>query len=196
MPILDYLNKILTYQIQLKHPVISLLQPGLSEREILLKTSLIPIQIPREMINLYMWRNGTLAPESSTLGDMQFFYGYHLCSLEEALLSFQEGYSIWQKFYKMEFCSLFEDGAGGCCGVIPNQDSLVSPVIQITELGKNIIYSNLTKMMETIASCYENGVFWIGQNGYLDADLKKYGDIALRLNPEIEYWQKRVKGEI
>ncbi len=42
--------------------------------------------------------------------------------------------------------------------------------------------------LKTLCAFYENGVYHLDDDGYLDYDFEKQGEIGARLNPGIHYW--------
>lgn len=193
-PLIDSLDHILEWHRQNETPVARLIQPGLSEDEILSKLKALPFKLTREFVELYKWRNGVSA---GAQGDGASFFEYHhFLPLDEALDGFQISYPIMKEFYELtDWIQVFQDPAGDGYGLSGGaQTAEQAPVVLLFEgEGVQVVFESLTKMMETVlASLKEGAMTW--QDGELETDFFAWGEIAHRLNPGIKYWRDYVKG--
>jgi hypothetical protein len=190
----DSLDHILEWHRKYDTPVARLIQPGLSEDEIVEKLKVVPFKMSREFIELYKWHNGVPLEQGKAAAS---FFEYHcFLPLDEALADFEMSYPIVQEFYEltdwvMVFRDPASDGYGLSGGAVPSD---AAPVVFLFEgEGVQVVFDSLAKMMETVAQAFDEGVMtW--QEGELDTDFFAWGEIAHRLNPGIQYWRDYVKG--
>jgi len=183
-----YLDQILNWHTTLGSPLAKSLQPGLSVSEIRRKIAVLPFRMPEEFVELYAWRNGTPARNQDWVSLIEF---HRFLTLEEAIEMFQVSYPIMKEFYeKTDWIMTFEDGSGDGYGVSAvEKDTSRAPVVFLFEgEGINIVFENLTQMMKTMVACFDVGVFTLGGEGDLEIDFFKLGEVAHRLNPNIDYW--------
>jgi hypothetical protein len=194
MNLTDYLEQILEWHRKNQTPVAQLLQPGLSEDEILTRLEPVPFKMSREFVELYKWRNGM---DTGGLRDDNSLFEYHaFLPLDEALSNFEISYPIMKEFYELtDWIQVFADAAGDGYGLSGAEQVVErAPVVFLFEgEGVQVVFESLTKMMETVAASFEQGVMtW--DEGQLEIDFFGWGEVAHRLNPEIKYWRDYVKG--
>lgn len=83
---------------------ISYLQPGLTYDEIEEKVKDLPFRLPKEVYELYQWRNGLTINDSK----IEFFPGYQFLPLEEVL---KERYIVsknWEFLLPFAWFSVFK----------------------------------------------------------------------------------------
>jgi hypothetical protein len=184
----QYLDQILDWHTRLGSPLSAHLQPGLIENEILKKIAVFPFKMPEEFIELYMWRNGTPARDQGWVSFMEY---HRFLPLEEALDIFRETHPIMQQFYEIsDWVMTFMDSSGDGYGISAVKESgPTAPVVFLFEgEGVNIVFESLAQMLKTIVASFEAGVFSLGGDGDLETDFYKFGEVAHRLNPDIDYW--------
>jgi len=86
---------------------------------------------------------------------------------------------------------IFANGGGDFYAVVcKNVRTEESPVLGFL-LGEEehpVEYSGVTSMMNTIAECFEQGVFYQTSEGYLEADDMFQIKIAQKYNPDVSIW--------
>jgi SMI1/KNR4 family protein SUKH-1 len=192
--LIDSLDHILEWHKQNGTPVAHLIQPGLSEDQILSKLEAVPFKLSLEFVELYKWRNGVSVGEAGE--DASFFEYHHFLPLDEALDGFQVSYPIMKEFYELtDWVQAFQDPAGDGYGLSGGpQVADQAPVVFLFEgEGVQVVFESLTTMMETVRAAFDEGAMtW--QDDQLDTDFFAWGEIAHRLNPGIKYWRDYVKG--
>ena len=88
--ITQLLNEIEKSLQQLDHPCVDHLNPGISSLKIQELFEEIPLQPTQDLRALYTWRNGSEDSEGITLGELAFFPGFYLMSLEESIQTYLE----------------------------------------------------------------------------------------------------------
>ena len=93
----DALEIILNWLQQNKPSYASSLQPGLVYEEIEQKVKNLPFRLPREVYELYQWRNGVCISKGEKIA--QFFHGYTytFLSLENAIDEYNQLMGLWDE---------------------------------------------------------------------------------------------------
>ena len=101
------LNEIEKCLQQLDHSCVDHLNPGLSSQKIQELFEKIPLHPTQDLRALYTWRNGSKDCEGITLGELAFFPGFYLMSLEESIQTYLElrETDAWDKFWFPIFAS-------------------------------------------------------------------------------------------
>jgi hypothetical protein len=196
MSLIDSLDHILEWHAKNQTPVARLIQPCLSEDEILTRLQAIPFKLSREFVELYKWRNGVAWNAGGETEDTNFLEYHRFLPLDEALSGFQTSYPIMKEFYDLtDWVQVFQDPASDGYGLSGGPEaSEEAPVVFLFEgEGVQVVFESLGKMMETVAAALDEGAMtW--QEGELDTDFFAWGEIAHRLNPGVQYWRDYVKG--
>lgn len=144
------------------YPMNDSLGPGLSEHEIRSRTAALPFDLPKEIIELYQWRNGQ-SPDYNVF----LFRDQRFLPLDEAL----DAYRMMQTYFvpalggvdvgvDLTGCFPFA-GFEGASYVVPCRgQKLVQgcalPIISVFE-GIEAHFLSFATMMDTIVSWYEKG---------------------------------------
>ena len=190
--ITQLLNEIEKSLQQLDHPCVDHLNPGLSSQKIQELFEEIPLQPNQDLHALYAWRNGSKDSEGVTLGELAFFPGFYLMSLEESIQTYMElrARDIWNKFW----FPIFASGGGDFYAMI------LAPEAQGQILGfyvfeeeAQVEYRSLKSMLTTFKVCYDQGIIFRNEQGYLDMDYRKHAEVAYEINPDVKIWQEFLK---
>ncbi len=152
MSLIDSLNHILEWHRKNDTPVARLIQPGLSEDEILGKFKAVSFDLSPELRELYRWHDdpgmsedemrGKLGPVPFKLSrefielykwhngvaldpaqDDSFFEFHRFLPLDEALSDFQMSYPIMKEFYELtDWVQVFQDPASDGYGISGGPD--------------------------------------------------------------------------
>ena len=177
--ITQLLNEIEKSLQQLDHSCLDHLNPRLSSQQIQELFEKIPLQPTQDLCALYTWRNG-------------FFPGFYLMSLEESIQTYLElrAKNGWDKswfpifasgggdFYAMNLAS---EGQGQILG------------FYVFEEEAQVEYQSLESMLATLKACYEQGIIFRNEQGYLDMDYRKHAEIAHDINPDLKIWIEFLK---
>ena len=190
--ITQLLNEIEKSFQQLNHPCVDHLNPGLSSQKTQELFEEIPLQPNQDLHALYTWRNGSKDSEGITLGELAFFPGFHLMSLEESIQTYLElrERNGWNKFWFPIFAS-----GGGDFYVM-----FLAPEAQGKILGfyvfeeeAQVEYLSLKSMLATLKTCYEQGIIFRNEQSYLDMDYRKHAEVAHEINPDVKIWLEFLK---
>ena len=190
--ITQLLNEIEKSLQQLDHSCLVHLNPGISSQQIQELFEKIPLQPTQDLRALYTWRNGSKDCEGITLGDLAFFPGFYLMSLEESIQTYQElrKTSTWNQCW----FPIFASGGGDFYAMI------LAPEAQGHILGfyvyeeePQVEYQSLESMLQTFKVCYKQAIVFRNEQGYLDMDYRKHAEIAHEINPDLKIWLEFLK---
>ena len=190
--ITQLLNEIEKCLQQLDHSCLDHLNPGISSRQIQELFEAIPLQPTQDLRALYIWRNGSKDCERITLGELAFFPGFYLMSLEESIQTYLElsAKDAWDK----SWFPIFASGGGDFYAMnlaIEAQGEMIG--YYIYEEEPQIEYNSLESMLQTFKECYKQGIIFQNEQGYLDMDYRKHAEIAHELNPDLKIWLEFLK---
>ena len=193
--ITQLLNEIEKSLQQLDHPCVDHLNPGISSQKIQELFEKIPLQPTQDLHALYAWRNGSKDCEGITLGELAFFPGFYLMSLEESIQTYLELKETddWEK----SWFPIFASGGGDFYAMI------LAPEAQGKILGfyvfeeeAQVEYLSLKSMLATLKTCYEQGIIFRNEQGYLDMDYRKHAEVAHEINPDVKELIEEVENNL
>ena len=185
--ITQLLNEIEKCLQQLDHPCVVHLNPGISSQQIQEQFKEIPLQPNQDLHALYAWRNGSKDSEEITLGELAFFPGFYLMSLEESIQTYLElsARDAWDK----SWFPIFASGGGDFYALNLSQGAQGQILgFYVFEEKAQVEYRSLESMLTTLKNCYEQGIIFRNEQGYLDMDYRKHAEIAHDINPEVKIW--------
>ena len=190
--IIQILNEIEKSLQQLDHPCVEYLNSGISSQQIQELFEEIPLQSTQDLRSLYSWRNGSKDCEGITLGELAFFPGFYLMSLEESIQTYLElrARNVWDKSWFLIFAS-----GGGDFYAMNLAPEVQGEMIgyYIYEEEPQIEYQSLESLLITFKACYKQGIIFRNERGYLDMDYRKYAEIAHEINPDVKIWLESLK---
>ena len=190
--ITQLLNEIEKCLQKLHHSCVDHLNPGISSQQIQELFEKIPLQPTQDLRALYTWRNGSEDSEGITLGELAFFPGFYLMSLEESIQTYLElrARDTWDK----SWFPIFASGGGDfyAMNLAPEAQGQILGFYVFEEEGQ-VEYWSLKSMLATLKACYEQGIIFRNEQGYLDMDYKKHAEIAHEINPDVKIWIEFLK---
>lgn len=185
--ITQLLNEIEKCLQQLDHSCLDHLNPGISSQQIQELFEEIPLQPTQDLRALYTWRNGSEDSEGITLGELAFFPGFYLMSLEESIQTYLElrARDGWDKFW----FPIFASGGGDfyAMNLAPEAQGQILG-FYVYEEEPQVEYQSLESMLQTFKECYKQGIIVQNEQGYLDMDYRKHSEIAHDINPDLKIW--------
>ena len=190
--ITQLLNEIEKSLQQLDHSCVDHLNPGITSLKIQELFEEIPLQPNQDLHALYAWRNGSKDCEGITLGELAFFPGFYLMSLEESIQTYLElrERNGWDKFW----FPIFASGGGDfyAMNLAPESQGQILG-FYVFEEEAQVEYRSLKSMLATLKVCYEQGIIFRNEQGYLDMDYRKHAEIAHDINPDLKIWIEFLK---
>lgn len=190
--ITQLLNEIEKSLQQLDHSCLDHLNSGITSLKIQELFEEIPLQPNQDLHALYAWRNGSKDCEEITLGELAFFPGFYLMSLEESIQTYMElrARNGWDK----SWFPIFASGGGDFYAMIlalEGQGQILG--FYVYEEEPQVEYQSLESMLATLKACYEQGIIFRNEQGYLDMDYRKHAEIAHDINPDLKIWLEFLK---
>ncbi len=165
------------------------LQQGLAPGAVQTKLKSIGLASTLELESLYGWRNGTESGGSASLDDIHLFPGFHLLSLEDAIVNYQS--FVTDDRWEYGWLPVFANG-GGDFYVVNGSLAGAGAVrhFRIEEAEHPIEFSSLSAMLATLAEGFDRGVFYVDRRGYLEMDDLVFDRLASELNPDVNFWRE------
>ena len=180
--VIETLGKIEKW-LQLNCPsVASFPYPGLTNGQIEELTKNLPFKLPKEVQELYTWKNGTRHGDG--------FFPFHVFySLEESLGFNHNIVDYWDEAQSMSLHSLvlFSENKSFFFTVGSCEEKESSP-IWVMHMGDEpvICFQSLASLLLMMAECYKTGAYYIDSKGYLEEDTIKSSLIFSKYNPDIK----------
>lgn len=190
--ITQLLNEIEKSLQQLDHPCLVHLNPGISSQQIQELFEEIPLQPNQDLHALYAWRNGSKDRDGITFGELAFFPGFYLMSLEESIQTYLKlsARDAWDK----SWFPIFSSGGGDFYAMILTPEAQGQILgVYVYEEEPQVEYRSLESMLIALKNCYEQGIIFRNEQGYLDMDYRKHAEIAHDINPEVKIWLEFLK---
>lgn len=160
------------------------LQPGIGSDEVgmLLEGAGLPSDECVEA--LYSWRNGTQTTDV-TIDEIAIFPGFYLLSLEDAVITYRT-MAVAGPRWDAVWLPVFADGGGDYYVVeLGGQSSGWVRHFQIDELEHPYEFRSLTEMVVTLAAAFDQNVFIVDSDGYLEMNDLRFVELVAELNPEM-----------
>ncbi|XSG75694.1 SMI1/KNR4 family protein [Herpetosiphon llansteffanensis] len=169
------LQSIANYTAQVDPELLTALQPGYSPEQI---ASVIPFNLPAEILELYAWHNGTNNEYK------KLFYYHHFLSIEDAYQIYQDlmqtNREIEIEAYEPFLFPLFDfEGEYYMVQMDATRDDYGS--IWFIFHGSGQVYDSLTTMLAAIEECYALGAYFIQDAEYVP-DKPKVAAIKAKWN--------------
>lgn len=181
MKIITMLERLVGYTSIISPDLPNLLQPGLSPEQIY-HIAPIPYKLPKEVLMLYQWHNGT--HQDPDKPEQPLFY-YH------TFMPIQEAYEVYQwkmQFNKEENDQIFEPRLfplftfqGEYYATWCSDEEQESGSIFFDYHGCGQVYDTLELMLTAITECYETGAYYLKDNTY-EADESRVAHIKAYWN--------------
>ncbi|WP_055077393.1 SMI1/KNR4 family protein [Pseudanabaena sp. 'Roaring Creek'] len=176
MSLTNALSRIDTFLSQNYPAQFAKLGGSLSEEQINDLGKDIPCVLSKEVRELYKWHNGS--------GYSPIWHNYYYISSLQDAVEMYEILSTFPDSWELSFFSPFIFDEIEFLFVDCNKEE--SPVWYIfwEDMGTEMLWTSLTKMMESIAEAYETGAYYF-DNDDLVTDNKKFLEIMWRKDPDI-----------
>lgn len=186
-----HLDAILQHLRKLQRPVVSRLQGGL-EKGVLENTAKnIQVRFVEDLVELYSWRDGTRVSPGDNLDELHFFPGFYLLSLNDACKTYDSLRN--DPRWSCLWFPVFANGGGDFYAVTCSDQASERGAVIGFMLGADdqpVEFENLSSMTRTLLSCYDEGVFFVNAEGFLEADDDGFARIARLSNPKVKLWNE------
>lgn len=143
--------------------------------------------IPAFFEEIYSACNGT-DPEISEQNYFDFLPGYRLMQIDEIINS--ESYEqIFLDFPEYAPVIPFLTDYSGCYYAYAKNNNREC-VVLYADGDLEEIYYDVDDFWKTVIAFYDEGVYFLDEDGYLDYDFEKEGEVGAKYNPQISYWRE------
>ncbi len=168
--------------------LLELLLPGIDRHvldEVIARPHLAAVP---ELADLYEWRNGTRVPHGTKLEDIEFFPGFYLLSVQDAVANYDALASgpRWEDGW----LPVFANGGGDFYVSDCSMNGAIRH-FRFEESEHPVEFSSLGAMVNTLVEAFDQGVIDVGTDGHLDMDFRVFYDLAETHNPDVESWRRK-----
>ena len=185
------LRQLESFLIENDYPIIKKLNTGIAEEEINGPLKEFNLGIPRNLIELYTWRNGVPGLyEGATTEELELFSTGIMFPFEQAVETYIRE-ALEEKYFKNNYFPIFTNGEDYLLADLekkrPSEGLFIySPSLFISK--PMTIYDSMEKLFETVLLTYQNqGYYFSGNN--LETDYEIETAIATELNPKSKFWK-------
>lgn len=140
--------------------------------------------IPSFFDEIFSVCNGT-KPEISEQVFFDFLPGFRLMQVDEIIATYEDEFKNWQnKDYVIPFLTDY----ASCYYAYAKNNSKES-IVLLSDEGMELIHSDITDFWNTIIAFYEEGVYFLDEDGYLSYDFEMEGKVGKRYNSGVSYWE-------
>ncbi|WP_444995021.1 hypothetical protein [Aliikangiella sp. IMCC44359] len=146
------------------------------------KTNLVDNHIPEPLSFIYSVAEGTIKAisDESLMDIIPGFRLIHKNELEGEMKKFEKAYS------HLSVHLPFLADNSSCYFSLDSSDGSIYRVAP--EYGQSQIALSMDDFWQTILCFYQEGVYFLDSEGYLDYNFEKEGEVGARINPTCEYW--------
>ena len=139
-----------------------------------------------ELEEFYYWHNGQCS-NNAVIGQQDFNSFGKIIPIESAV-EYLKDFS--KKIQNKPYLPIMESQAGDFLLVDRNRNKskvyLFSP--ELTFNNFEVVFSNLESLLITTYMCYENNIYTLSQDQFLEVDTDREALIARKYNKGIKYW--------
>jgi hypothetical protein len=169
---------------RLNRPVVGTLQPPIEPAVVAAALRGLKLPSVKEYEELLGWHNGTSKTGVARLSDIWFFPGYYLVSLEEAVNVFELVGSYWNN----AGIPLFTNDGGDF--FVLNCSNATILLCEAESAGPRTVHRSLPVMLEVMASCFDEGAYFVDSRNQFRANHALEREIAKSKNPGVKHWLK------
>jgi len=182
-------DEIINWLLNNNRKVISLLEEGLQEENIISLLNSVDLSCPNEVLELYKTCSGTLIEQGTLLDETHFFPGFYFLQLAKAIKlnkDFRDD-DRWNK----NWLPIFANGGGDFfvvdCSKKENESEVIGFMLGYEK--HEVEFLSIKKMLETIATCYKKGAYYLTGDFYLEINDHQEAVIANNINPNLNRWE-------
>lgn len=142
--------------------------------------------IPPFFEELYSACNGT-KPDISEQIYFDFLPGYRLMQVDEVIDSYESTFKECVEYYN-PLIPFLTDYSGCYYAYAKDNDRECIVLIEEGEIGE--IHYNIDDFWETVIAFYDEGVYFLDEDGYLSYDFEKESEVGEKYNEKISYWKE------
>lgn len=200
----QYLQELEKLAIQKGIKSYQLLDKGIDKETVFSKLNIYFENIPNEIYELFLWKNGIINTGNHKLGTLWHIPMHYFLNIDEAINNYRYD-CIKENFFPKNFFPILASGGGDL--LLFNMSKLNDdlPKIFFYSLSNPDFYSlsnpdsdammsafdNLETFLKTLIICFERNIFFADDDGLIETDDDKEYAISKELNPNSDYWKLR-----
>jgi hypothetical protein len=179
------MGEILISHLEKKFPSFSTTYyPGITRAQVEIELEKVNCQLPQDFYDLYEWRNGH---PSFFNQPVEFAALCHFSAIEDVANDFM--WKDWDdipEYNGSATLPFVRNNSGWCYAISLNNSYEDRPyIIDIDEVGHSLIrYDSIESMLATTVNCFEEGVFFCNDQGWLCENEVLAAEILSRNNPK------------
>jgi len=196
----ENLSYIIESQKKMGYHMPSIINPPATNEEIKEAEEKIKMNFNDELIELFKTINGITLDGKTPSGLTGIIPIHDLLSLHAAIdyssnMDWEQHIEMYEINYELgnKLFPFIHDGAGNCYWVDLNEGTKNHGRLYWTNTfgsDPDYLFNSLTGFFEAIKRGYEKEIFTREEDGHLNCDYQKWGEICHALNPTITYWKK------
>lgn len=193
---------IIEYQKAMGYYMPNIVQPPATESKIRETEEKLGMKFNPELRELYLTINGVYLDGETPSGKTGIIPIHDLMDLDWSVNYYRDmNWKEYKEMYRINYelgeklFPFINDGAGNCYWVDLNEGTKNYGRIYWTNtFGEepDYLFNSLNDFFDAILKGYESKVFSLDEEGYLDCDYKKWGQICHEIAPSVEYWKMYV----
>jgi hypothetical protein len=175
-------DRLVGFHRQLNRPIVDQFGPGLSDSEIDRQVAGFRLTLPQSLRDLYAWHNGVLRGGD---GDLKFFESQMMFPLKEMGDVYRTLRQVRRNDWRRNWFPVFDDGCADYwavpCGLEACHDA---PVLILDNEGGEATpaFDSLEQLLKTMIAGFEEGIFTVDADGWLDTHRQKFKLLCYRMN--------------
>lgn len=170
-----------------RNVLLEALRPGIDADRVRSLLGEFRLPVSSHLEELYAWHDGTGTTGVASLDDIHFFPGFYFLSLEDAVANYRAFVS--DPRWMPGWLPIFANGGGDFYVTdLSGEPAGVVRHFRIEESEHPVEFLTIGSMLTTIAAGFEQTVFFVDGNGYLEMNDLDYAAVAARLNPGVPWW--------
>lgn len=159
---------------RLNRPVVEFRAPGVSENKV---KSVLECPVPDDVVTWFGWSNGIKYAPGQVQDDAALVPGYEPLSLSEAK-AVRDSHGVDDPILGGSFVPLLATGGGDFYAAVCGSPSAASKVAHAMIGDETIVvYDGLLQMVNAFCDFYRTGVFFVSDEGTLEADDYRWVEI-------------------
>lgn len=174
---------------RLELPVADWIGSGLQESEVKAKVEALGLDCPDGLIKLYTCANGVPYDEDQILPFCRMIESHYFAPLEQAINNYK--IFIESKHWDNNWLPILENGMGDFyCVICDRKDNFFGSILCYIhgEPNNYIQFSSIENLLQVTNFCFDEGTYFLGEDGFLDSNLERVSDVAMAFNPDLPYY--------
>jgi hypothetical protein len=170
------LERLVAHLRGLNRPVIQFLQPGIDAGEV---DAELGLHAPASVADWFRWCNGVAGFRGQIQDDVNVIPGYNPLSIEEAvrMMSSYAGDPV----LGASWVPILGSASADIYAAVWSSDQEARVASVLVGEATEIEFSSIEQMVAVFNGCYEDGVFYIDDQGYLAMNSDLYDEVYARV---------------